>query len=936
MNSFFEYYFPEADFGKRETAVCCPFPHALDNGETYLETRPSAHINQDKGLYHCKVCNKGLSETSFIAEVLGCTYEQATKIAKRFTTNDNRTTWNSTPLSDETKTKCNELGISDEVIKELDIKTEYEDSIAFPVFMYDKLVDVRNYRPKKTSDKVPLPKMRSRVGAVSGMVIPFDVWRETNPNKWTILCAGEKDMAVARSNGLNAITLTGGERAMPVFTKPFNGHKIAICYDNDDAGISGAKALAAFLINHCAEVKVVTGFHEVCKEHGEDITDFFTKYNKTKEDLVKYIKNTPTFTLEEAKEEKLKSKPLVTLIEASKPQYINRVVQSNIQVVATFETAMPVPTIINAKKVNAFGPDSRNTMNVGEERNWELSEKTCEDILRLIDNNFTESQIRDNIRTMLKIPKNEAEIQVLTPTKDIVYKCSVTDMFESNAEDIQTLELTAYSLKKRLESGKKYLVTHKLVPHPFKGQTLTMIILDIEEANDSVTNFVVTEEVKNNLNCFKNLEGTVEERVKILTDMAKTFIGYDGYDKIIQTIDFSFHSVLQFNFGSFKNERGYLDTLIVAESRVGKSSTAKALQNLYRLGAFASLAGNSATIPGIIGGSNKVNGSYQTRAGLIPMNHRGLVIFEELAKCNSNLVKELTDIRSSNQVRIARVSGTLNLPALVRMITLTNVKNNTNKIRPINSYPNGIDILVELIGSPEDIARYDMMLVFGEMGPNNSSPIWEPKETFKEEAYRTRIRWVWSRTPEQVIISMDTMQYIVDKCNELNKQYDSHIKIFGTEAWKKVTRLAIAVAGYLVSTDDSYENIIVTKEYVDYAVQFLIDMYDNETFKLRDYVDLERLYNTIDDDGIHLLQELYNQNPSILLQLTQLNSTNKQNLMMATGLDNDMYNKFMQRLTQGLFIQYNGYDIVPTQRFRLGMSKIDRSGVIHRVGEYDA
>lgn len=113
-------------------------------------------------------------------------------------------------------------------------------------------------------------------------------------------------------------------------------------------------------------------------------------------------------------------------------------------------------------------------------------------------------------------------------------------------------------------------------------------------------------------------------------------------------------------------------------------------------------------------------------------------------------------------------------------------------------------------------------------------------------------------------------------------------------------------------------------------------MYDNETFKLRDYVDLERLYNTIDDDGVHLLQELYNQNPSILLQLTQLNSTNKQNLMMATGLDNDMYNKFMQRLTQGLFIQYNGYDIVPTQRFRLGMSKIDRSGVIHRVGEYDA
>ena len=44
----------------------------------------------------------------------------------------------------------------------------------------------------------------------------------------------------------------------------------------------------------------------------------------------------------------------------------------------------------------------------------------------------------------------------------------------------------------------------------------------------------------------------------------------------------------------------------------------------------------------------------------------------------------------------------------------------------------------------------------------------------------------------------------------------------------------------------------------------------------------------------------------------------------------------MQRLTQGLFITYEGYDIIPTQRFRLGMSKINRAGKIHKIGEYDA
>ena len=931
MSSFFEHYFDEYDFSKRETAVCCPFPHHTESGFEYKETNPSAHINLDKGLFHCKVCDKGLSETAFISELFGCSYESAIKISKLFTTREDLHTWKQLTLSDEIKNKCLTLGISEEVIEALNLRTEFGDEIGFPVLMYNKVVDVRSYRPQDRANKI-----RSRNGTTSGLIIPFDLWVNTPESKWTVICAGEKDMAVTRSNGFNAITLTGGEKALPKIINPFKNRKIAICYDHDEAGISGAKALAAFLTPIAQEVRVVTNFHEVCEGHGEDLTDFFVKYKKTKQDLQRYILESPVFTREQAKEEQLKRHPLISLLEASKPQYINRVVQSNVQVVATFEKAMPVPTTIYAKKLNSSGDPKYNQMLVGEEKTWELSEMTCQDVLKLIDNNFTEAQIRDNVREILGISKYEREVKVEKPTKDTVYQCNVTDLFEATSKDIATIEFTAYVLKKRLESGKKYLITYKLVPHPYKGQQLVMIILDVEEACDSVSNFRVTEEVKSNLNLFKDLEGNVPERLNKLSEMAKAFIGYDGYNHLIQAIDLSYHTVLEFNFGAFKNVRGYLDTLVVAESRVGKSSTAEALQKLYGLGAFTSLAGNSATIPGIIGGSTKVSGNYQTRAGLIPMNHRGLVIFEELAKCNSNLVRELTDIRSSNQVRIARVSGSLTLPALVRMITLTNVKNTGTKVKPINSYPNGIDILVELIGSPEDIARYDLMLILGEQGNKTIDPFWEPITPFEPEAYQTRIRWVWSRTADQVVIDKEVGKYILDHCNKLNETYESHIKIFGTEAWKKVARMAIAIAGYLVSTDDTYEKIIVTKEHVDAAVAYLVETYDNSTFKLREYVSMEKLYNNIDDDGIALLQELYNQNPSILLQLERLSSTNKQNLMAATGLDAELYNKFMQRLTQGLFIQFEGYDIIPTQRFRLGMSKINRAGVIHRVGEHDA
>lgn len=511
-------------------------------------------------------------------------------------------------------------------------------------------------------------------------------------------------------------------------------------------------------------------------------------------------------------------------------------------------------------------------------------------------------------------------------------------MFESaTTEDNITIEYVAYTLKHKLESGKKYKITYKLVPHPQKGQQLTMIILDVEQASDSVSKFQVNEKTIEELKVVQNIQGSIAEKVDKLTQHIKGLLGYNGNDKLIQAFDFSYHTPLAFNFGYFKNVRGYLDTIIVGESRIGKSSTAEALRNAYGLGIFTSLAGTSATIAGLIGGSNKTNGgAFQTRAGLIPQNHKGLIIFEELAKTDKDIIRELTDIRSSNEVRITRVSGTMTLPASVRMITLSNVKSDSKGgIRPIASYPNGIEILTELIGTAEDIARYDLMLILSDRG-TNVNPLWKPIDPLPPEVYKTKVRWVWSRKPEQIIISEDITEYICNKCKELNDKYESHIKIFGTEAWKKLTRLAIAIAGDVVSTDDTYEKIIVTKDCVDYAVDYLVSIYDNSTFKLKEYVDAERRYATIDDEGIALLQDMYVSFPSLLDQL-ELNSKISQTaLSQISGLERDQFSKQIARLTRGRFIKFANGDVLPTQRFRLGIDKINKNTTVNRIGEDNA
>lgn len=926
---FFEYYFNiDPTENREEVAVRCPFPHTSPNGGEYMETHPSAHVNVKSRTFHCKVCNQGHSEVTLITKLYNTTFGNATRLSKLFNNDETLEQWEQyTELTPEGIALGKSLGISEEVLRDLHVANNTADTLMFPVFMKDKLIDIRSYTPNGT------PKVKSRPGAITGEIIPLDLWQKEPYSKTTLICAGEKDMATTRSHGFNAITLTGGEMALPFSPKFFKDRKVVILYDNDDAGRLGASKLASYLLDYCSSVKVCTKFHEVCVEDKEDMTDFWNKYHGTREQLIQMMNDTPEYTPEEAVREA--HFPLVTLAEATTPKYINKMVRSNIQVVAVAETQYVTPTVITAEKQKST--EKNDTMYVGEVRDWTMDENNVQDILHLIDGGFKEEDIRKNALRLLGIPMTEKYVRISKPAKEVVYKGTLTDMFESINTDTMPMEYNAYSIGTRLESGKKYLCTYKLVPHPYKGQQLVMLITNAVPANDSVSNFKITPEVKEQLKTFQNIPGSVEDKINTLVQKVKGILGYDGNDLLIKVIDLAFHTVLSFNLGQFKNVRGYLDTLVVGESRVGKSSTADCLRRTYQLGAFTSLAGNSATVPGLIGGSNKTaSGGMQTKAGLIPQNHKGLIIFEEFGKCNSNITAELTDIRSSNEVRITRVSGVLTLPAMVRMISLSNVKATGSEIKSIASYPNGIAIVTELVPTAEDIARYDIMCVLGDKGNAQIDPYWEPDEPLSDAAYQTRIRWVWSRTANQIDISPEVGNYIIQKSNELNKTYDCHIKIFGTECWKKLSRLAIAIAGYTVSTDETFNNIVVTKEHVDAAYNMYIALYDNSTFRLKEYVENERKYNCIDDAGVQLLQELYIKIPQLLLMLEQESKPSRNSLMAAVGLDATTYNGFMSQLIRGSFIKLAGTDVLPTERFRLGMAKINRNGSLTRIGENNA
>lgn len=919
----FDLVFPDLVVG--ENTVLCPF---------HSEKTPSMQVNTVQKIYHCFGCGAHGTESDFISQFYGVDRDNANIFKDMLLKSDSLIDYEQFSRSDGnyksnyTYLELKNIGVSEQVLEDLRVGCEVavnEDPdtgeinfstntqssrLVFPIIMKDRILDRRTY----TMDKTVQPKSMSQPGVPAGLILPFHLWEgDCSP---TIVCEGEKDMAMARTYGYNAISLGGANNLPSKMLNFFKDRKVYIVYDNDAAGKSGALKLASTLFSVTKNV-YIADIGKYAVENKEDITDFFTKYKYGNAEFDQMLTDAKLFDVE-AQDAYIKtSYPEVSLNEAS-TTYLGKTVRSNVQVMATYEDQYSVPSYAVFSKVDVGGKEEYNRRHKGDTAYWSLTKNNFEDVLILTDNQLKKNQINDNLKMLVGWGEEEY-VSVNTSLPKTVFKACVADCTESIvAHDIKRTEFTCYTSTK-LDAGKNYQIIYKVVPHPYKGQQQVLIVLDVKESNDVVTSFTVTSEARSDLAAFQNLG------FKTLVEKQKAYVKFDVDNRLLSLIDLWYHTPKEFDFGFMKGLKGYLDGLIVTESRVGKSSTSQALSRVYGLGAIASLAGSAATPAGLIGGSVKSGSSSQIRPGLIPRNHNRAVIFEELAKAKYTLMPELTDIRSSGLVRINRSTGDLTLPASVRMLFLSNPKTDEDDIvRPILAYPNGIEIIKPLVGAVEDIARFDFIYILGE-SPKDIDPVWTPPEGFTEKQLKTRIRWIWSRKCDQIKISSDVQKYIVQVSKELNDKYMCSVKIFSTETWKKLARMSIAIAGYMVSTDATYENIIVTEKHVNIAKLLLTSLYDNAIFKLKEFVGEERKRLDCTVQDIANAKEMLTRYPAMMRYLENNSNVAKNTLMTVSGLDINIFNEAIKRLSGDAFITLTQFKIFPTPKLLIALKRVQET-----------
>jgi 5S rRNA maturation endonuclease (ribonuclease M5) len=916
----FDLVFPDLVMG--ENTVLCPF---------HSESTPSMQINTMQKIFHCFGCGAHGTENDFISRYYGIGRGQTSSFKETLFRSDSILDYERFARSggeykaNFTYLELKKLGVSDRVLEELKVGSEVfskmdEDTgdlsiapsttstrLVFPIIMKDRVLDLRTY----TADSSVKPKSTSKSGAPAGLVLPYHLWE--NDTSITVICEGEKDMAIARTHGFNAISL-GGCRNLPThMLECFKDRQVCIVYDNDTPGKAGAKKLASALYSVTKHV-YIADIGEWVKEDKEDITDFFVKYKYTNDQFEELLENAKIFDAYAQEEFIKESYPEVSLNEAS-TTYLGKTVRSNVQVMATFEEQYSVPSYAVFTKENVGGKEEFNRKHKGDTEYWSLQKSNFEDVLVLTDNNLRKNQIHDNLKAIVGWGSEEY-VKVSTANPKTVFKASVADCTESVIiKDVKRTEFVCYTDEK-LEAGKNYQIIYKVVPHPYRGQQQVLIVSEIKESGDVVTSFEVTPDVVADLSEFQKYG------FKDLVEKQKAYVKFNVDSRLLEFIDLWYHTPKEFDFGYMKNIRGYLDGLIVTESRVGKSTTAQALSKVYGIGSIASLAGSAATSAGLVGGSVKAGSSSQIRPGLIPRNHGKAIIFEELAKAKFSLMPELTDIRSSGIVRINRSTGDLSLPASVRILFLTNPRTEDDgMIRPIMAYPNGIEIVKPLIGAIEDIARFDFIYILGE-NPSDVDPLWAPPEGFTEKQLRNRIYWIWSRKCDQIKISPEMQKYIVDISKKLNDKYAGSVKIFSTETWKKIARMAIAIAGYMVSTDAAYSSIIVQKKHVDIAAILLESIYNNSTFKLKEFIDEERKQLVCTLPDIELAREFNSRYPTMMAYLEKNNNVAKNTLATIAGLDQTIFNDALKQLAKHSFVTMTQFKIFPTPKLLIAMKRL--------------
>lgn len=737
--------------------------------------------------------------------------------------------------NDLLRTELYKRGVTDAEIRKYRLGV-WENRIWIPIKSASgNFVNVRKYLPGAPSADKML-NMRGR--GVQMRLYPI----EQLDYDTIVLCGGEVKAIVTAAHlnkaNIGAVTTTGGEGNWhPSLSNYFANKRVYIMMDVDKAGKAAAAMLAPVLRRVAKWVGVVDLPLDVKKFPHGDVNDFVA----TGGVLLPVIMETPEWAspIESPNEDEPPRQ--CKLANCVEPANVGRKLKFQSVVAATGENSFIVPKSVFV----ACNKDDKAcefcSVYSTEQNIWTIAPDSPA-ILQMIG---TPTEALDKgIRAAIGIPSKCRSVKF--EIKDH-HQCEDVRLNPSLAitnRDTDRTMMPAVIVGTPSELNAPYVMTGRMYPHP-ATQVATLVIAEKSAAVDALSTYTPRDVDK--LKIFQPLQWTCDSILEFLdglyNDLAANVTQIWMRPSLHLATDLSYHSPLLLSIDG-KTVKGWTEILVIGDSAQGKSETVISLMAHYQLG--EKIECKNSSVPGLLGGLRQLGNAWYVSWGIIPTHDRRLVFLEELKGASTDVIAHLTDMRSSGIAELPKVERR-RTHARTRLIAASNPRSS----RPISAYNYGIEAILELVGAPEDVRRFDAAFIVAASDIDSSkinairrSP---PKvdHVYTSELCHELVLWCWTRTIEQVEFDSGVITLAGDLSVEMCDTFSDNIPLVDKGSQRqKVLRLAAALAGRTFSTRDG-TTLLVRKCHVEAVCKLLHREYSSDSFGYAAYSHANKTKNTL-------------------------------------------------------------------------------------------
>lgn len=814
--------------GTENVKVLCPF---------HEDKHPTCSVSTESGEFNCFACGKHGDFLAFLSQVLDKPRQFIQiYLQQRYDIGDEASVdpdlveryhsriWEAGPLLAALRAR----GISDETIRTRRLG-ENAGRITIPIAnKAGRYVNIKSYLP----GAVGTAKMKNLKGRGKPRLYPVDQLRFDR----IAVCGGEiKGLAAAEvlnPHGIGALSTTVGESNWDVsFTEALSGkEQVWIIDDIDAAGIAGANMKARNLYSAVQWVGVVVLPLDPEKWPKGGVDDFICQ---EKGDLPALLEATPQWSPSiHRKLDDSEAPTKVSLFDAYGAEYTEKKISVHGVVAALAEETYVIPAKVSVEC-------DRNQEFCGLCRvyaeNKDIYDIHPEDPANLGMLDASRFALRDACMQALGVPRQCPSFEHKVVEHRQADEIRVSPQLEMLSRSVDRTMQRMICMRKGLQLNENYSFIGRQYPHP-RDQSATVLVSDYEATGDALTSFDLQEPGR--LEKFRPKEWTVDSlRDKldaIYADLEYNVTYIRQRRPLHALMDLVWHSSLFMTLDD-RVEKAYVEALVVGDSAQGKSETAKRLLDHYGTGTKVEC--KNATVAGLLGGLQQINGRWFVAWGLIPTHDKRLVILEELKGAPVELISKLTDMRSSGIAEIPKIEKRRAM-ARTRLLALSNPRSE----RQMSAYAFGLEAVQELIGAPEDVRRFDTCMILSKEDVSEEI-INQPRDSWPKVAHeydstscKDLILWAWTRSEKQVRFEREAELLVLKCASAMCKTFTSNVPIVDIASMRlKLARLAVAIANRTFSTSDDYETLVVRSCHVEWVNSYLTDMYSSPTFGYLDY-----------------------------------------------------------------------------------------------------